>query len=339
MWKKWLKISLWCLLGCGCITLLVAAVHVKNGKTISDIVIDIDNHGEKIFINEKDIAAVLTKNGVVKGVAVENTHPVLVEAELEENAWIRDAQLFFDNNQVLTVKIAERQPIARVFTVDGASFYIDTAGNRLPLSDKFSARLPVFSSYPSIKKQLTAQDSIAVLDVRRMAQYIQQDSFWLAQVGQVDITPQHTYEIIPVLGNQVIKLGNGENLDAKFKRLLAFYKQVWSKAGFEKYETVDVQFDGQVVAAKRGYVAPVADSATAMQRFMAGGTSLTGVNVDSLRGNVPARANASPARDSAQTARRPAAVMPPKRNVPAAARRAESKPPKKQPVRRTTRRH
>lgn len=334
-----MKISLWCLLGCGSIVLLVAAVHVKNGKTISDIVIDIDNHGEKIFINEKDIAAVLAKNGVVKGVAVENTHPVLVEAQLEENAWIRDAQLFFDNNQVLTVKIAERQPVARVFTVDGASFYIDTAGNKLPLSDKFSARLPVFSSYPSIKKPLTGDDSIAVLDVRRMAQYIQQDSFWLAQVGQVDITPQHTYEIIPVLGNQVIKIGNAENLDRKFKRLLAFYKQVWSKAGFEKYETVDVQFEGQVVAAKRGYVAPVSDSTTAMQRFMAGNTSLTGVNVDSLRANVPARANTTPARDTVQATHRPAAVMPPKRNIPAAARHIQPKPPKKQPVRRTTKRH
>jgi len=339
MWKKWLKISLWCLLGCGCITLLVAAVHVKNGKAISDIIIDIDNHGERIFINEKDIAAVLTKNGVVKGVPVENTHPVLVEAALEENAWIRDAQLFFDNNQVLTVKIAERQPIARVFTVDGASFYIDTAGNRLPLSDKFSARLPVFSSYPSIKKPLTADDSIVVLDVRRMAQYIQQDSFWLAQVGQVDITPQHRYEVIPVLGNQVIKLGNGENLDRKFNRLLAFYKQVWSKAGFEKYETIDVQFEGQVVAAKRGYVAPVADTTTAMQRFMAGNTTLTGVNVDSLRATVPARAGTTPARDTVPTAHRPAAVTPPKRNAPAAARHTPPKLPKKQPVKRATRRH
>lgn len=326
-------------MGCGCIVLLVAAVHVKNGKTISDIIIDIDNHGERIFINEKDIAAVLTKNGVVKGVAVENTHPVLVEAELEENAWIREAQLFFDNNQVLTVKIAERQPVARVFTVDGTSFYIDTAGNKLPLSDKFSARLPVFSSYPSTKKPLTAADSVTVIDVRRIAVYIQQDSFWLAQVGQVDITPQHTYEIIPVLGNQVIKLGNAENLDKKFNRLLAFYKQVWSKVGFEKYETIDVQFEGQVVAAKRGYVAPAADSTTAMQRFMAGNTSITGVNVDSLRVAIPARGGATTARDSVQTMRRPAAVTSPKRNVPAAARRTPPRPPKKTPLRKTTKKH
>jgi len=244
--------------------------------------------------------------------------------------------LFFDNNQVLTVKIAERQPIARVFTVDGTSFYIDTAGNRLPLSDKFSARLPVFSSYPSTKKPLTADDSVVVQDVRRIAQYIQQDSFWVAQVGQIDITPQHTYELVPVLGNQIIKLGNGENIDRKFKRLLAFYKQVWSKAGFEKYETIDVQFEGQVVAAKRGFVAPAADSTTAMQRFMAGNTSLTGVNIDSLRPVAPVGANVTPAKDSTQRARRPAAVMPPKHNAQAA-RHTQPKPAKKVPAKRTRR--
>src|ERR1700761_6644958 len=136
MWKKWLQISLWGLLGCGCIVLLVAGVQVKNAKTCSDILIDIDNHGEKIFINEKDIAELLTNNGAAKGVVIENVHLALIEKALEKNAWIRDAQLFFDNNQVLTVKIAERQPVARIFTVDGSSFYIDTAGNKLPLSDK-----------------------------------------------------------------------------------------------------------------------------------------------------------------------------------------------------------
>ena len=38
----------------------------------------------------------------------------------------------------------------------------------------------------------------------------------LAQVAQVDITSQRTYEIVPLVGNQLIKIGNAENLDEKF---------------------------------------------------------------------------------------------------------------------------
>ncbi|HWB26111.1 MAG TPA: hypothetical protein VG738_11555 [Chitinophagaceae bacterium] len=281
MWKKRLQILLWCLLGCGCMVLLVAAIQVKNSKTCSGVIINIDSYGERVFINEKDIEDVLKANNVIKGTPAEDIDLSLVEDVLKKNAWIKDAQLFFDNNQVLTVNITERQPVARIFTVDGNSFYIDTAGTRLPLSEKFSARVPVFTSYPAEKKVMTGEDSAAAQDVRKIAKYIQNDSFWMAQVAQVDITPQHTYEMIPVLGNQVIRLGNADDIDGKFKRLLAFYKQVWNKTGFEKYSVIDVQYQGQVVAVRKGEAVPAADSTAAMQQFT-GGAVLHSIVKDTL---------------------------------------------------------
>lgn len=336
MWKKWLQISLWGLLGCGCIVLLVAAVQVKNNKLCSGIVVDIDSNGEKAFISEKDITEVLQKNGVVKGAVLSDVHPWLVEAELEKNAWIRDAQLFFDNNQVLTVKIAERLPIARMFAVDGSSFYIDTAGNKLPLSDKFSVRVPVFTSYPANKKGLTAQDSVIVADVKHIAQYIQQDSFFTAQVGQVDIMPNGTYQVIPVIGNQVIKLGNGDDIAGKFSRLYAFYKQVWSKTGFEKYDTVDVQYAGQVVAARRGESStPVIDTTAANP---ANAATVTAARADSLHMDILTRMN-NVRTDSTVVNRRMAARLPRHTAVTPAAgnKRPATHVPPKRNVRRTGR--
>jgi len=335
MWKKWLQISLWGLLACGCIVLLVAAVRVKNNKLCSDIVVDIDSHGEKAFISEKDITEVLQKNGVVKGVVLSDVHPWLVEAELEKNAWIRDAQLFFDNNQVLTVKIAERLPIARIFAMDGSSFYIDTAGNKLPLSDKFSARVPVFTAYPAVKKVMSAKDSVVVADVKHIAKYIQQDSFFMAQVGQVDVMPNGTYQLIPVLGNQVIKLGNGDDMEGKFSRLYAFYKQVWSKTGFEKYDTVDVQYAGQVVAARRGESATPANDTTAANP--ANAATVAAARADSLHMDILTRMN-NVKTDSTVINRRPSARLP-KRNVltPAGNKRPSTHVPPKRNVRRTGR--
>ncbi len=282
MWKKRLQILLWCLLGCGCIVLLVAAIQVKNRKTCSDIQIAIDDTGDRIFVDKKDVQKVLTDNKVLTGVPTESVQLGLLENELEKNVWVKDAQLFFDNNQVLTVKIEERQPLARIFTMQGSSFYIDSSASRLPLSEKFSAKVPVFTSFPSEKKMLTASDSMVLQDVKHIAQYIQQDSFWMAQVAQVDITPQHTYEMIPVLGNQVIVIGNAEGLDKKFKKLFAFYKQVWSKTGFEKYERIDVQYAGQVIAIKRGFITPVTDSAMAMQQYSTGLANMHAVVRDTL---------------------------------------------------------
>jgi cell division ATPase FtsA len=53
----------------------------------------------------------------------------------------------------------------------------------------------------------------------------------------------------------------------KFKNnlLFSFYKQVWTRVGFEKYEKIAVQFKDQVVATKRGSFATRVDSAKAME--------------------------------------------------------------------------
>ena len=77
-----------------------------------------------------------------------------METELEKNVWIKTAELFFDNNEILQVTVQEREPVARVFTPRGTTFYIDNELAMLPLSEKFSARLPVFTNFPSDKKVL-----------------------------------------------------------------------------------------------------------------------------------------------------------------------------------------
>ena len=70
-----------------------------------------------------------------------------LEKALEKHAWIRDAELYFDSSDVLHVSVTERQPIARVFTTAGTSFYIDSAGTSMPLLQTYSARVPVLQFY------------------------------------------------------------------------------------------------------------------------------------------------------------------------------------------------
>jgi cell division protein FtsQ len=168
--------------------------------------------------------------------------------------------MFFDNNRILHVKIEERQPVARVFTDLGGSFYIDSNGLRLPLSEKLSARVPVITNFPSDNAILSQPDSALLLNVVKLGKYIKADSFWMAQVSQIVITPQATFEMIPVIGDQVIELGNADDLDNKFNRLYTFYRQAWLQNGMNTYEKIYVQFSDQVVAVKRGLTGALADS-------------------------------------------------------------------------------
>ena len=298
MWLKWLRIICWILLAGAATTLLVAAMQKKDAKACAGIRITISGAHNIRFVDEADVLQVLKKNGAQKGKPVESINLNSAEAALEKNAWIEKAELFFDTKQVLHTAITEREPIARVFTLQGSSFYIDSACHRLPLSEKRTVRLPMFTSFPSAKKKLSASDSLLLNDVREIARYIMADSFLNAQVAQVDITPRGTFELVPVVGRQIIRIGDAQQLDEKFSKLKLFYTQVWGKTGFEKYEVIDVQYNNQVVAVKRGAVKTVMDTLAAMRAFSTAQQQLKKVMNDTLYAAPIAKPQTVPVNDS-----------------------------------------
>lgn len=232
------------------LTLLLAAISKKNKGVCSDFVITIKGVQNNFFIDEKDVAAMLTKaaGGKIKGQQVSALNLHELETVLEDNTWIDEAEMYFDNREVLHVTVVEKEPVARVFTTANSSFYIDSAGMKMPLSEKLSARVPVFTGFPD-RKVWTKADSLLLKDVKKVAVFVFNDPFWMAQVAQIDITSAGTFEMVPLVGNHIVRLGNGEKMDQKFKRLMIFYQQVLSKTGFNKYRVIDVQYKGQVVAA------------------------------------------------------------------------------------------
>jgi len=244
---------LWVCIGGGMLSLLIAAIGKKNKEDCADYTVTIKNSEENLFIDANDIRKLL-KAGAgseIKGKKISEINLKRLEQLLRGNVWIRKAEMWFDNRNVLHVEVYEREPIARIFTTAGNTFYIDSTERKLPLSDKLSARVPVFTGFID-KKVYSAKDSVLLTDVKNIATYISNDPFWMSQVAQINITPERNFELTPVIGNHLIKLGNGKDIEKKFNRLMIFYKQVLAQRGFDAYSTIDVQYNGQVVGTKRG---------------------------------------------------------------------------------------
>jgi hypothetical protein len=87
----------------------------------------------------------------------------------------------------------------------------------------------------------------------------------MAQIEQVDITPERSFEMIPKIGNQVIVFGSAENYAEKFSNLFTFYKNVQSKIGWSKYSVLNVSYKDQVIAVKRDAKEIKMDSLKAIQ--------------------------------------------------------------------------
>jgi cell division protein FtsQ len=264
--RKILMLALWIVPGTGILVLLVAAISRKNHKTCQGVEVTIKGVDNYYFLGKQDILRIIApdKDNSPTGRPLSSFDLHRLEGSLRRNAWVKNAELFFDNNGVLRVNIEEREPAARLFTVSGKSFYIDSSGVQLPLSDKMRVKLPVYTGFPTDKTILKGSDSLLMQQIKQVNRYLYKNLFWMAQIAQVDINAAGTFEMIPVVGNHVIVFGDGNDCEIKFHRLWLFYRQVAANTGFDKYSIVNVQYEKQVVATKRGTVSKV-DSLQALK--------------------------------------------------------------------------
>lgn len=258
---------LWISIAVCTIILSVSAVKRQDGKSCKGVDVNISGVENNFFIDKNDVLKIvneLTYNKAI-GSRISSFDLLKIEQSIKRDVWINNAELFFDNNDILKISVSEREPVARIFTRNNKTFYIDSSLMMLPLSDKFSARLPVFTNFPSDAKVLTDADSMLLRSIEQMSVFIQGDSFLMGMIDQVDINAAGTFELTPKIGNQLIIFGDGNNIETKLKKLKLFYKQVIAKAGWNKYRTIDLQYDGQIVAKMTGKEDISADSLKTIQ--------------------------------------------------------------------------
>lgn len=256
----------WSVVALLCVWLLVAAVDRQQTDVCKEVVINVNGNGNNFFIDKKEVLLIInSQNGgktIGKKIGSINLHQL--ENELRKDTWVKEVQIYFDNNKKLVVSLEERMPVARIFTQQQNSFYIDSSLNLLPLSSKFSARLPVFTNFPGEQYGLSKADSALLKHIKKLAIAINADDYIMAMIDQVDINTAREFEMVPKIGNQVILFGDADDATQKFDKLKVFYRGVITKVGWSKYSSINLQYKDQVVAVIRGREEIKADSLRAL---------------------------------------------------------------------------
>jgi cell division protein FtsQ len=240
----------WAGIGTGMIFLLVAAIGQRNKERLRSYTIEIKGGTHGTFLTKENVEELLQQyTAGVQGELVAGFNLQAVASKIQQHPFIRKAQLYFDNQDVLHLSVQEKIPLARLFTISGTSFYLDELGAPMPLAETKTVKLPVFTGLPDSTYQ-GKKDSLLLSQIKTAAQIIVADSFWSSQVAQIDLTPGGDWEMVPSVGDHTIKLGNLDQLEAKLRRIWIFYQQVIAKVGWSRYRTLDVRFEAQVVAGR-----------------------------------------------------------------------------------------
>ena len=230
--------------------LLVAAVRIRREKVCTDVSIRFRGGSGGRYVGSADIAAQMWPGGIpsLKNHPLAELDLSLMEQRIEQDPWVRNAEIFIDANGRLQVVVEEQEPVARVFTRDGNSFYIDSALRRIPLNRRFTPNLPVFTGLPVSPSERRGTDSAWMAQVLTIVSAMRADSLWMAQMEECAYEPPLGFVMYPMAGDHRIIFGDASSANDKFRNLFVFYAQVLAREGWSSYKTIDLRFDRQVVA-------------------------------------------------------------------------------------------
>ncbi|MBM3432580.1 MAG: hypothetical protein FJX92_06220 [Bacteroidetes bacterium] len=234
--------------------LLKTAWSEKKGSRCQGFSLSRKDKDSFVFIQATQVEKLirLRAGGEIVGQLTSRIPLQAIEDTLKMLPGVSDAQAYFDNASFLQIRIQERLPVARIFIRGGASYYLDSAAQLLPLSDQVVIDCPVFNG---VRWEGKHPDSLQAVRIVSLARCIQSDSFWFAQVGHFEIDDKGQFEMIPVAGNHRVQFGGAEDPTASFRRLWLFYQQVLRTQGLDRYARIDVRYQGQVVASRNRYSA------------------------------------------------------------------------------------
>ncbi|WP_276365816.1 cell division protein FtsQ [Chryseolinea sp. H1M3-3] len=233
------------------VVVIISFTERKQGDvSIKDITIKIDNVQENHFLDESDILDLMQlKKENLAGTSVDRVNLKGIESKIKKQPFIKKADLYSDLKGNLVVRAELRRPVARIVRNDGPDGYIAEDGTIMPVSDKFTSRVVLVSgNYISqILKQNNMHDKEETQKIMALINRIREDEFWNAQIAQLDIDSKSRITIFPQVGDEKIEFGKPDDMEVKFKKLMIFYKEILPRTGWNKYNRVNLEYEGQIV--------------------------------------------------------------------------------------------
>lgn len=182
----------------------------------------------------------IEKNEHSKTITKEGLDLKKLEKSVNNNDFVQKSEVFVSVDGVLKAVVKQKTPVGRVVSETG-SFYVDYEGNRMPLSENYSARVPLVSG------KIDAVENEKLSEVLKM---IYEDDFLKKNIIGVQVVPNGNLIMQNRNYDYTIDFGKIINIDRKFKNYKAFFQKAVSDSTLNNYKKINLKFTQQVVCIK-----------------------------------------------------------------------------------------
>ena len=188
---------------------------------------------EPYFLTEEIVNKLLIQNNAtVKKQAKSVIDLYKLEEQVLENPYVEKVSLFITIDGKLNTFIKQREPIARILS-GNSSYYVDSQGVKVPISENFSARVPVISG-------ISNENEVSKLMV--LLNKLVNDDFLSKEIIGIEFKDQNEYIFTVRSGNYRINFGDLTDIEKKTKKLKAFYSKVFLDSTIHKYKTINIKY-------------------------------------------------------------------------------------------------
>ncbi|MCQ2974506.1 MAG: hypothetical protein MJ211_06810 [Bacteroidales bacterium] len=221
----------------------------------------IDDSTDIKFIDYNDVFQLIySVNPDILGYKMCDINLFEIENFLKQQPYIKNVVVYKTINGHLKIEIQQRIPVLEVINRNNECFYIDQDGTIFPISTKYAPKVIVANGFIKenydFNKQKTYNvynedfENSKIVELYRLAKLIKNDDFWTDQVEQIFVNNLNEFEIIPMVGPQILELGSIDDYDRKLYYLKSFFLNGLKKTGWDKYKQISVKYKNQIVCKK-----------------------------------------------------------------------------------------
>ena len=196
---------------------------------------------ENMFLTHEMVNNLLIQNlGGTSSIQKDKLDLNTLETVLDDHEMIEKAQVFSTIDGLLNTRITQKTPIVRVIT-DNDSYYLDSKGDRMSLSQNFSARVPLVSG--EISKGTEKAYLLLFNEIKK-------DDFLSKNITGAQIMPSGNVVLTNRSYDYKIAFGKPVNVENKLRNYKAFFQHAIKDTLIKSYKEVNVMFTQQVVCKK-----------------------------------------------------------------------------------------
>lgn len=195
----------------------------------------------QLFVKQQAVNKLLIENRQgPKTIATDALDLNKLEKTIDSHPLIDKSEVSVSVDGVLKAVVKQKTPIARI-NGKGASFYIDYKGNKMPLSENYTARVLLVSGEINDKNKE---------DLAKLFRVIYDDVFLKKNIIGMQVMPNGSVLMLNRNYNFKIDFGQLINVEQKFKNYKAFFQKVVLDSSIAEYKKIDLRFAEQVVCTK-----------------------------------------------------------------------------------------